>query len=161
MGSAAGLVAGLVLAAALAPPLGVPFVAQKKDTCGPASLAMVLAFWGQPDLHDDLAAELEAVELRGVAGSRLRASAESRGFRAWAFRGDPAHLRRMIAQGRPVIVAWDRGKKRMHNVVVVGADDHGFVVHDPAVGASRHVDHDLFERRWTPTDHWSLLVVPR
>jgi ABC-type bacteriocin/lantibiotic exporter with double-glycine peptidase domain len=154
-----GIVAALVLLAT--PALDVPYVPQEKDTCGPASLAMVLAFWGRPGLHDELAAELKAAELRGVAGSRLRAAAESRGMRAIAFKGDPAHLRRMVAQGRPVIVAWDMGKKTMHNVVVVGADDQGFVVHDPAFGASRHVDHDLFTGRWSAAGHWSLLVVPQ
>ena len=141
--------------------LDVPFVPQQKDTCGPASLAMVLAFWGHPGQHDALARELRAVELRGVAGSRLRDAASARGMQAWAFEGDAGHLRGMIAKGRPVIVAWDMGNKRMHNVVVVGSDEKGFIVHDPAFGASRHVETELFARRWAATDHWSLLVVPR
>jgi hypothetical protein len=68
--------------------LAVPFVAQEKDTCGPAALAMVLRFWGDSVSHDALARELDAAELRGVAGSRLAEAARSRGMTAIAYEGD-------------------------------------------------------------------------
>ena len=42
----------------LAAPLDVPFVPQRKDTCGAAALAMVFAYWGQDVGHDAIAEEL-------------------------------------------------------------------------------------------------------
>jgi len=51
--------------------LEVPFVAQKKDTCGAAALAMVLRYWGDDATHDDVARTLLTPELHGIAGSRL------------------------------------------------------------------------------------------
>ncbi|HET9315032.1 MAG TPA: C39 family peptidase [Vicinamibacteria bacterium] len=147
-------------AAALAAVLQVPFVPQKQDTCGPAALAMVLRFWGREASHDELAAELGARELRGVAGSRLADAARARGLTAVAYRGDAGQLRDFVDKGRPLVVAWDMGRGRFHNVVVVGFDGDDVVVHDPAKGASRTVKRTTFEERWAGAGHWTLLVMP-
>lgn len=147
-------------AALLAAVLDVPFVPQQKDTCGPAALAMVLRYWGRTAVHDELAAELGARELRGVAGSRLAEAARTRGLTAVAYRGDATQLREFVDKGRPLIVAWDLGRGRFHNVVVVGFDGDDVVVHDPAQGASRTVNRETFERRWAGAGHWTLLVLP-
>jgi ABC-type bacteriocin/lantibiotic exporter with double-glycine peptidase domain len=147
-------------AAVLAAVLQVPFVPQERDTCGPAALAMVLRFWGRSVSHDDLAAELDARELRGVAGSRLAEAARSRGLTAIAYRGDAEQLRDYVGKGRPLVVAWDMGRGRFHNVVVVGFDGEDVVVHDPAKGASRTVKRSTFEERWSGAGYWTLLVMP-
>lgn len=147
-------------AAVLAAVLDVPFVPQVEDTCGPAALAMVLRFWGRSASHDELAAELGARELRGVAGSRLAEAARSRGLTAVAHRGDLDQLRDYVGKGRPLVVAWDMGRGRFHNVVVVGFDGEDVVVHDPAQGAARTVERATFERRWAGAGHWTLLVMP-
>jgi ABC-type bacteriocin/lantibiotic exporter with double-glycine peptidase domain len=150
----------LLSAALLAAVLEVPFVPQREDTCGPAALAMVLRFWGRSGSHEDLAAELGARELKGVKGSRLAESARARGLTAVAYRGDAGQLRDYVAKGRPLIVAWDMGRGRFHNVVVVGFDGEDVVVHDPARGASRTVKGATFEERWSGAGHWTLLVMP-
>lgn len=149
-----------LLAVAASAALAVPFVPQEKDTCGPAALAMVLSYWKQPAGHDELARELGAVELRGVAGSRLAEAARSRGMTAVAYEGDLAQLRAFVERGRPLVVAWAMGRGRFHNVVVVGFDGDGVVVHDPAVGPSRRVPVRTFDERWAGAGRWTLLVLP-
>ena len=149
-----------MLLAVAATLLSVPFVPQREDTCGAAALAMVLRYWGRPVLHDELAAELLQPELHGVAGSRLAELARANGLRAVAFRGDLERLRHDLQRGRPSIVAWEVGRGRFHNVVVIGADDRGLLVHDPARGAERRVRLDRFERGWARADHWTLVVAP-
>jgi predicted double-glycine peptidase len=149
----------LALAAASAT-LAVPFVPQRKDTCGPAALAMVLRFWGDPASHDVLARELDAADLRGVRGSRLAESARSRGMTSLAYEGDDAQLRAFVGRGRPLVVAWDMGRGRFHNVVVVGFEGDDVVVHDPAQGPSRRVAGKTFAARWAGAGHWTLLVMP-
>jgi ABC-type bacteriocin/lantibiotic exporter with double-glycine peptidase domain len=146
-----------------AAPLDVPFVAQSKDTCGAAALAMVMAYWGVPGAHDDIAAELLEPDLHGILGSRLAAFARARGFEALAYAGDAAHLRAFLGKGRPLIVALSAPKRRFHNVVVVGFDAarDAWLVNDPAVGAARPMARREFERRWAAADHWTLLVLPR
>lgn len=148
----------LVLAAAT---LSVPFVAQEKDTCGAASLAMVLRYWDAAVSHDEIAEALLQPELHGILGSRLEAFAKERGFTAIAYEGDAAQLRDFVAKGRPLIVAWKMGRSRFHNVVVVGFDGAGdVVVNDPALGSARRVPAGVFEKRWAGAGRWTLLVLP-
>jgi tetratricopeptide (TPR) repeat protein len=150
-------VAMAVLAAA---PLDVPFVAQRKDTCGAAALAMVLRFWGDDATHDEVARTLLRPELHGIAGSKLAEFARGRGLEAVAYRGDMANLREFVGKGRPLVVAWDMGRGRYHDVVVVGFDDQhdAVIVHNPAEGASRRVASGAFEKRWQGAGYWTLLV---
>jgi ABC-type bacteriocin/lantibiotic exporter with double-glycine peptidase domain len=148
----------LVLAASS---LGVPFVPQHKDTCGAASLTMVLRYWSDDVSQDDVVRELVRPELQGIAGSHLAEFARGRGFEAVTYRGDMAHLRDFVGKGRPLIVAWHLGGSRYHEVVVVGFDDErrAILVNDPAVGASRAVGVARFEKRWAGSGYWTLLVT--
>jgi ABC-type bacteriocin/lantibiotic exporter with double-glycine peptidase domain len=148
----------LVLAAA---GLGVPFVSQRKNTCGAAALTMVLRYWKEDVSHDDVARELLRPELRGIAGSHLAEFARDRGLEAVTYRGDMAHLRDFVGKGRPLIVAWHLGGSRYHDVVVVGFDDErgSVLVNDPAAGASRAVGVAKFEKRWAGAGYWTLLVT--
>lgn len=143
--------------------LDVPFVAQQKDTCAAAALAMLTAYWGRPVAHDVAARVLLQPELQGILGSRLADFARAHGFEAVAYVGDHEHLRDFISKGRPLIVAWGLSGGRFHDVVVVGFDDpHDIVwVNDPALGSARAVEREEFERRWAAAGHWTLLVLPR
>ena len=141
--------------------LDVPFVAQEKDACAAASLAMVLAYWDAPVSQREIAAAVVQPELHGTLGSRLSAFARGRGFTAIAYAGDAQQLREMVAKGRPLIVAWEMAHRRFHNVVVVGVDRSGNLrVNDPAAGAGRTVSAADFERRWAGAGRWTLLVQP-
>jgi tetratricopeptide (TPR) repeat protein len=154
----------MILAAVLAASqvLPVPFVPQKKDTCGAASLGMVLAYWDRAVRHDEIADALIEKDLHGIPGSRLMAFAQDRGLRAVAYEGDFDQLHGYVDKGRPLIVAWKVGKDRYHNVVVTGFDDEqaDVFVNDPARGEHRRVSRDKFEERWAGADHWTLLVLP-
>jgi hypothetical protein len=146
--------------AALAAALNVPFVSQEKDTCGAAALAMVLAYLGQPVPHDEIAGALLDKELRGIPGSELERFARERGLSATAYKGDLAHLREFVNKGRPLIVAWDMGRGRFHDVVVVGLSGDDVIVNDPARGAFRREGLERFLRRWSGAGYWTLLVAP-
>ena len=145
---------GLLLSA-----LNVPFVPQAKDTCGAASLTMVLRYWGGEDTHDEIARELLEAELHGIPGSRLAQFARARGFEAFTYKGDLSQLRDFVAKGWPLIVAWGLGRDRFHNVVVVGVEDGSVIVNDPARGPRRRVSQEAFDKRWAKADYWTLLVM--
>ena len=153
------LLLALLLAAS---PLAVPFVPQQKDTCGAAALAMVLEYWGKPVSHDEVAGALLEPALHGIPGSLLAAFAKERGLTSIAYRGDLRQLRDFVAKGRPLIVAWNMGRGRYHNVVVVGFDNArgAVVVNDPARGPRRSVPQREFEKLWSAAGHWTLLVMP-
>jgi predicted double-glycine peptidase len=151
----------LGLAAVLTLP--VPFVAQKQeDTCGAASLAMVLRFWDQDVSQEQIIEALLEPELRGIPGSRLAEFARERGLRAVPYEGDLAQIRDFVEKGRPLIVAWKVGRDLYHNVVVTGFDDDraAVIVNDPAKGPARRVPRRRFEERWAGGNHWTLLVLP-
>ena len=152
------MTSALLLAAAVE--LAVPFVPQEKDTCGAAALAMVLAYWGEPVPHDEIAGALLEPERRGIRGARLESFARARGLLAVAYEGDLGQLRDFVAKGRPLVVAWKQAG-RFHDVVVVGFDRDAVVVHDPEAGAGRRVPLRAFEERWTGAGRWTLLVLPR
>ena len=155
------MLAALAVAGLALKTLDVPFVAQQKDTCAAASLAMILRYWDAPVSHDEIKAALVEPELHGALGSQLAAFARERGFTAIAYAGDPRQLHAMVAKGRPLIVAWKMAHGRFHNVVVVGMDDAGNAwVNDPAAGANRPVLAADFEKRWLGAGHWTLLVQP-
>ena len=154
----------IVVAALLAAPLllEVPFVAQREDGCAAAALTMVLRYWGDPAPEGELAAALRRRDETGVAGSRLVDVARQRGLEAVAYRGDMGHLREQVGKGRPLIVALGSGRRRFHDIVVIGFDDQGrsVVVNDPERGASRRLPARTFERQWAESGYWTLLVLP-
>lgn len=141
--------------------LSVPFVSQRKDTCGAAALAMVLRYWNEDVSHDQVARALVQPELHGIAGSQLADFARGRGLEAVAYRGDMAQLRDFVGKGRPLIVAWHLRGSLYHDVVVVGFDDERgtVLVNDPAKGPSRAVKAATFEKRWAGAGYWTLLVT--
>jgi ABC-type bacteriocin/lantibiotic exporter with double-glycine peptidase domain len=151
----------LLLAVVAAAALDVPYVPQRKDTCGAAALAMVLAYWDAAVPHDQIAQALLQPELHGIPGSRLEGFARERGLTAIAYKGDMTQLKEFVGKGRPLIVAWDMGRGRYHDVVVVGIDERDVIVNDPARGASRRVSAERFEKRWKGAGYWTLLVAPR
>ncbi|HSD29339.1 MAG TPA: papain-like cysteine protease family protein [Vicinamibacteria bacterium] len=152
-----------VLLLASAVQLPVPFVPQEKDTCGAAALAMVMGYWGREVPHGEIAAALVERELCGIRGSRLADFARGRGTEAFAFAGDMVTLRDHLARGRPLVVAIDAGRGRLHDVVVVGFDDERAeaIVHDPARGPGRRIGLGELEKKWAKSGHWTLLCTPK
>ncbi len=147
-----------LLAVALA--LEVPFVPQESETCGPASLAMVLAFWGEEVTHDELVDAVMMPDDKGVRGSRLIALARARGFRALAFEGDLPLVHDYVSREWPLIVALDAGHGRFHDVVVVGFEGDSVLLHDPAKGRAQRVRIRAFQKKWARSGCWTLLVLP-
>ena len=79
-----------------------------------------------------------------------------------AYEADVAQLRESLEKGRPLIVALRVGGDLDHDVVVTGLSPDGVVtIHDPAHGRDRQVSKADFEKRWSGTSHWALLVLPR
>jgi tetratricopeptide (TPR) repeat protein len=124
---------------------------------------MVMRYWGRDVSHREIAGALVETELQGIRGQRLAEFARGRGMVAIAFAGDLILLREHLAKGRPLVVALDAGRGRLHDVVVVGFDDTRAeaIVHDPARGAGRRIGVGELERKWEKSGRWSLLVIPR
>jgi hypothetical protein len=142
----------------------VPFVAQRtQHDCGPAALAMVLAYFRAAPPADD--PELARGDVR--AGT-LRDVARSRGLDAYVVSGTIDDLFAQIGRGRPVLVglakpmALTGGRALAHYEVVVGLNRSRRLILslDPAAGL-RENTLEGFAREWAPTRQVTIIVIPR
>jgi hypothetical protein len=148
--------------AAAAISLDVPFHAQAENLCGPAALAMLLA-WSGVDVPPELLAE--EVYVPGRAGTMqhdLVAATRRRDRIAYAIRGRD-ELVTEISSGHPVLVLQNLGLgwlPRWHYAVVVGRNPAArtWTLHT-AGHRAREVDETVFWRTWERAGGWGLLVL--
>lgn len=140
----------------------VPFFAQEEYQCGPAALAMGLAWSGLEVAPAELTAKVYTASLQGSLQPAMIAAARRLGRLAYVIRGSEALLRE-VAAGRPVIVLQNLGLSwvpRWHYAVVIGydmaADD--VTVHT-GITAQRRMPWPLFLNTWSRGDFWGLLVL--
>lgn len=138
----------------------VPYLPQSEALCGGAALAMVLRYWGMPDVRsEDFAGSLTA-EGTGIPADALRRLTEARGFQAFAFDAGRAEAVAHLEKGRPLIALLSTAPARHHYVVMLAWANQRVLVHDPAVGPFRIIPEGDWLRRWDPTRRWALLVLP-
>ncbi len=151
--------------------LDVPFVAQQKDGCGSAVIAMVMQYWQKSgQAAPSQAAEYARIDqallsrqTHGVYASAMTRYFDENGYRAFAFSGQMSDVKQHIDQGRPLIAALQPGAKLpLHYVVIAGydLDAHVILLNDPAQRKLLKEDLAQFEQEWKATDHWTLLAVP-
>ncbi|MEM9189412.1 MAG: C39 family peptidase [Myxococcota bacterium] len=112
-------------------PLAVPYVPQKHDTCGPATLTSIARFFGRAVEHD---AVVDAICFGGTAGHKERRWATDQGFRVTEFDVDRESLKSLLAAGVPFTLTTS-GADMGHLQAVVGYDPLRDVVYtrDPSV----------------------------
>jgi ABC-type bacteriocin/lantibiotic exporter with double-glycine peptidase domain len=147
--------------------LDVPFVAQQKNGCGPASIAMVMEYWQKQraTAHDDAAEVMRTLAPRrdGVRASDMVRSFEQHNYRAFAYAGDWSDIEHQLAKGRPLIAALKpEGGNDLHYVVIAGIDDAQQIVlvNDPAQRKLLKESRAQLEHEWKATANWTLLAVP-
>jgi ABC-type bacteriocin/lantibiotic exporter with double-glycine peptidase domain len=147
--------------------LDVPFVAQQKNGCGPASIAMVMGYWQRQHAlsHDDAAEIMRTLvpSRDGVRASEMVRSFEQHNYRAFAYAGDWSDMEHQLAQGRPLIAGVrPEGGDDLHYVVIAGIDDAQQLVllNDPAQRKLLKESRAQFEHEWKATANWTLLAVP-
>jgi len=141
----------------------VPFFPQKAFQCGPASLAMVLAWSGIAVDPDQVAQEVFTPSQRGTLQPAMITAARRHGRIAYPISGPDALLRE-IAAGHPVVVLQNLGlswSPFWHYAVGIGYDlNAGFVIVHSGNTPRRHLCLRVFENTWARSDHWALVVLP-
>jgi ABC-type bacteriocin/lantibiotic exporter with double-glycine peptidase domain len=142
----------------------VPFIPQEAYQCGPASLAMVLQYYGAAVREEEIARELYLPSVRGTLNLDLEFYARRRGFAARSFAGSWERVKAELSRGHPLIVFQDLGVAAYpvpHFAVLVGYDDRaGAVVLHSGTTAYRVVSYGEFERTWARRRAWTLLITP-
>lgn len=154
--------------------LDVPFVAQPRNGCGAASIAMVMQYWqrggahsAQPGLANVAAIqrELYSKKAKGILASAVERYFREAGYRTFAIQGRWDDLRENLEKGRPLIVglAPEGPRDPLHYVVVAGMDweNNWVFVNDPARRKLLKMGRSEFEKQWAATQDWTLLAVPK
>ncbi len=144
---------------------GVPFIPQADNYCGPASLAMVLRYWGEPIDQDEIGRELYIPSIRGTLNLDLEFYARRRGYRAESFRGTLEQVKAEIDRGRPLIVFQDQGIGPLafpHFFVVIGYDDaRQLIIAHSGVTENRLISYREFLWTWGKKGNWTLRIFPK
>ncbi len=141
----------------------VPFFAQEELYCGPAALAMALAWSGLDVTQADTAPLVYTPGRRGTLASDLVAGARRMGRLAVPVTTMEALLSE-VASGHPVIVFQNLGLAwlpQWHFAVVTGYDlfNDRLTLHSGTT-PDLVLDRELFERTWARADDWGLVVLP-
>ncbi len=141
----------------------VPFYPQKAFQCGPATLAMALAWSGIHTDPDTVAPEIFTPSIKGSLQPAMIAAARRHGRIAYPVFGPDAVLAEVSA-GHPVVVLQNLGlswKPTWHYAVVVGYDlDQGRVILHSRLTPRKGLSLRVFENTWARSGHWGLLVLP-
>jgi tetratricopeptide (TPR) repeat protein len=153
-------IAALPAAAAVA---DVPFFAQEDYYCGPAALAMTLAWSGLEVRQDDLVPVVFTPGRQGTLQSDVLAAARRYERLAIAVDSLPALLAELAA-GHPVLVFQNLGLPPLpqwHYAVATGYDLDARTLR---LHSGRTEDYELplstFARTWARVDNWALVVLP-
>lgn len=143
----------------------VPFIPQRDYYCGPASLAMVLRFWGAEADQDAIASELFIKSIKGTLNFDLEFYARRRGFEARSFPGSLEEVKAHLRQDHPLIVFQDLGVGPMdvpHFAVLIGFNDaRGEIIAHSGTTEYRVMSYREFLRTWDRRQRWTLLVTPK
>ena len=140
----------------------VPFYPQEEYQCGPASLAMTLAWSGLRINPDDLTHQVYTPSLKGSLQPAIVAAARRHGRVAYPISGANALLNE-IATGHPVIVLQNLGLSWLplwHYAVVIGYDlDQSVITLHSGITNQKKTSLRAFENTWARGDYWGLVIL--
>ena len=131
--------------------LKVPHYIQSDDsTCGPASLRMVMGYYGVDLSEKEIAVACNHTYELGCQGEDMVCAAESLGFDVYLKNNSTiGEIEKLINSGVPVIVDWFCGDPpEGHSSVVVGYNDKDMFILDPFLEEMRVVSKFDFRRCW-------------
>ncbi|MCX7739056.1 MAG: C39 family peptidase [Hydrogenothermaceae bacterium] len=139
---------------------GVPFVKQKDEYCGPASLSSVLMFYGYHISQEEIAKEVYIPKLKGVLVTDLENFSKKLGFNTVLKSSTIEDIKKFLDERKPIIALIDMGfwiLSKPHYIVVLGYNDKGFIVHT-GYEPKKLIDYREFEERWKKLGSIVLVV---
>ena len=141
----------------------VPFYPQEAYYCGPAALAMALAWGGIETDQDEIAAQIYTPGREGTLTSDVIGGARRHGRLAVQITSLD-HILAEIAAGHPVIVFQNLGLEwyeQWHYAVAIGYDlEAGIIILHSGLDDRRLTLLSTFEQTWRRGDYWAVVVLP-
>jgi len=133
--------------------LPVELFKQSEGFCGPASLKMILGYYGTKKTEDELADLIGATREYGCDPADIVTAAEKVGFTAQYKEGSSIEeITSLIDQKVPVIVQWFSPEENGHYSVISGYEGDNLVMVDPLTGSIRKIVSQDFLNRWFELD---------
>ena len=146
---------------------GVSFVEQETNWCGPASLTMVLNYWGDPVNQSEVGSAVDP-EHDGTDPLDMISFLRSRGYVVYEFDRNSLEYRSSamdelkiwVCQDYPVVVLqWMWFPRSVgHYRVVVGYDTENIHITDP-VGSSIAFSIENFQQLWDMSNDYGFVVM--
>jgi hypothetical protein len=141
-----------------------PFYPQQQYQCGPAALATVLGAHAVSITPDDLVAAVYVPALQGSLPEEITATARRYRMLAYPLSASLEAVLDEVAHGHPVLVMQNLGTRwfeNWHFAVVIGFDLEAREVILRS-GTTRRWRTTLatFERTWSRSDYWALVILP-
>lgn len=125
-----------------------PYEQKKSGYCGPASLKMVLHFYGLEKSEEELGKICGVKKRLGMEAERFKKAARRFGFKILIKDfADFADINFYLKRKIPIIVDWF-SKDDGHYSVVVGLDKKYIYLADPEFDKIRKMDKEIFKRVW-------------
>jgi ABC-type bacteriocin/lantibiotic exporter with double-glycine peptidase domain len=141
----------------------VPFFPQADYQCGPAALAMTLAWSGLAVTPETLTASVYTPAIKGSIQPAMIGAARRFGRIAYIISA-PEELIAEIAAGRPVIVLQNLGLSWYpvwHYAVAIGYDSKaGYMLLHSGKIPRKRMPLKLFNRTWARSDYWGMMTIP-
>jgi ABC-type bacteriocin/lantibiotic exporter with double-glycine peptidase domain len=154
------LFALIIFKLSFATTLDVPFVKQRTDFCGPASLSSVMAYFGDKVDQDEIASFVYNPKLKGALITDLQNFAKERGFQTILKSSNIEEIKSFIDQKKPVIALIDLGFwviSKPHYVVIVGYNQDGFLL-NTGYKEKEFMSYRDFQEKWEKMGKVILVV---
>lgn len=141
----------------------VPTCMQSGNYCGPATVRMIMGFWGRSETQEQIAARVYT----GIAGTPpqvIHNYARLAGFETREFHGDEETWKRVLDAGYPILWLQMLGSRGAHYRVVVGYDEvrSVWIVQDPnQFGRAEFEENQLQDDWFLPDLRRSIVIFPK
>ena len=138
-------------------------IQQLQNYCGPAALACVMEYFGSNVTQEDIGKVVYDPLNGATNGADMLLFARDKGFAAYSWNADSASLKKVLADGIPVIVLQQNSMSDIsgHYRVIVGYDDatSKYFVVDPYYEITE-MSYSNCEKLWKRMGNWALMVTP-
>ena len=122
---------------------------QKKMMCGPASLEIVLRYYGEDKNQIELKKMLGSNILTGTTNKKMIEISRNLGFKSqFKFNSSIGEIEKLILKKIPPIIGWFTPEGTSHYSVVQGIDKNYIFIVDPELNKVRKIRIDEFSKRW-------------
>ncbi len=116
--------------------------------CGPASLHMVLGYFGIATTEQELAKLAKSLHRSGTSAEGLLTAAKKYGFQGKIKdKANFSDIQKWLDKKIPVIVDWF-SENDGHYSVVISLTKHYIFIQDPEIAGIRKIDCETFKREW-------------